>query len=603
MVRVAVLDRERCKPKDCQHECRNFCPEVRNRIDAVVFSDGEDKPPTIVESLCTGCGICVKKCPYKVITIINLPEELKEECSHRYGPNMFKLFRLPIPKEGVITGLIGRNGTGKTTALRILSGEIRPNLGEYDSPPDWETVIRHYRGSILQDYFEKLSKSKLKVVHKPQYVDVIPRYVKGRVSTLLQKTDRTGKLAKLVADLQLKSILNRSIGVLSGGELQRVAIAAAICREADVYIFDEPSSHLDVSQRLRAAKAIRSLVDEGKTVLIAEHDLAMLDYLSDQVCVLYGEPAAYGIMSNVHGVRVGINIYLEGFIPDENMRFRSQPIKFHVKPPRELKQMEAWKLNWSSMEKSFGSFRLRVDAGEVRQGETIGILGPNGIGKTTFIKLLAKLEKPDKGEAPPLEGLTVSYKPQYISAQYEGSVYSLLRDVGEERYGTDFFEDELVRPLALKKFLDRDVEDLSGGELQRVAIAACLVKEAHLYLIDEPSAYLDVEERLAAARAIRKVVEGLEAFGFVVEHDIVAQDFIADRLMIFTGKPGAEGHAESPVSLRDGMNSFLTDMKITFRRDPVTGRPRVNKPESKIDRMQKEKGEYYYIPEEESTEI
>jgi len=602
MVRVAVLDRERCKPKDCQHECRNFCPEVRNRIDAVVFSDGEDKPPIIVESLCTGCGICVKKCPYKVITIINLPEELKEECSHRYGPNMFKLFRLPIPKEGVITGLIGRNGTGKTTALRILFGEIRPNLGEYDSPPNWENVTRRYRGSILQNYFERLSKNKLKVVYKPQHVDMIPRYVKGRVSTLLKKADRTGKLKTLVTDLQLKNILNRSIDVLSGGELQRVAITAAICREADVYIFDEPSSHLDVSQRLRAAKTIRSLVDGGKTVLIAEHDLAMLDYLSDQVCVLYGEPGAYGIISHVHGVRVGINIYLDGFIPDENMRFRSQPIKFHVKPPRELKLVEGWKLSWSSMEKSFGSFKLRVDAGEVRQGETIGILGPNGIGKTTFIKLLAKIEKPDKGETPPLEGLTVSYKPQYISAQYEGSVDSLLRDVGGERYGTDFFEDELVRPLALKKFLDRDVKDLSGGELQRVAIATCLVKEAHVYLIDEPSAYLDVEERLAAARAIRKVVEGREAFGFVVEHDIVAQDFIADRLMIFTGKPGAEGHAESPVSLRDGMNSFLTDMKITFRRDPVTGRPRVNKPESKIDRMQKGMGEYYYVPEKESSE-
>lgn len=602
MVRVAILDRERCKPKDCQHECRNFCPEVRNRIDVVVFSDGEDKPPIIVESLCTGCGICVKKCPYKVITIINLPEELKEECSHRYGPNMFKLFRLPIPKEGVITGLIGRNGTGKTTALRILSGEIRPNLGEYDSPPDWEKVIRRYRGSILQDYFERLSKNKLKVVYKPQHVDMIPRYVKGRVSTLLHKADRTGRLSRLVTDLQIKSILNRSVDVLSGGELQRTAIAATICREADVYIFDEPSSHLDVSQRLRAAKAIRSLVDSGKTVLIAEHDLAMLDYLSDQICVHYGEPGAYGIISHVHGVRVGINIYLDGFIPDENMRFRSQPIKFHVKPPRELKLLEGWKLNWSSMEKTFGGFRLKVEAGEVRQGETIGILGPNGIGKTTFIKLLAKIEKPDKGQPPPLEGLTVSYKPQYISAEYEGSVDSLLRGVGGERYGTDFFEDELVRPLALKKFLDRDVKDLSGGELQRVAIAACLVKEAHVYLIDEPSAYLDVEERLTAARAIRKVVEGREAFGFVVEHDIAAQDFIADRLMIFTGKPGSEGHAESPVSLRDGMNIFLTDMKITFRRDPVTGRPRVNKPESKIDRMQKGMGEYYYVPEKELSE-
>ncbi|MEM2576446.1 MAG: 4Fe-4S binding protein, partial [Candidatus Bathyarchaeia archaeon] len=96
MVRVAVLDKDNCKPKDCGLPCIKYCPKVRDKIEAIKIIQNEEKP-VIIESLCSGCGICVKKCPFKVISIVNLPEELEEECSHRYGLNMFKLYRLPIP--------------------------------------------------------------------------------------------------------------------------------------------------------------------------------------------------------------------------------------------------------------------------------------------------------------------------------------------------------------------------------------------------------------------------------------------------------------------------------------------------------------------------
>jgi ATP-binding cassette subfamily E protein 1 len=146
----------------------------------------------------------------------------------------------------------------------------------------------------------------------------------------------------------------------------------------------------------------------------------------------------------------------------------------------------------------------------------------------------------------------------------------------------------------VNSLLDRNIAELSGGELQKTAIAACLSQNAELYLLDEPSAYLDVEERLNMARAIRRVVESRNVTGFVVEHDVVTQDFIADHLMVFTGKPGEEGVANQPTTLRKGMNMFLKDMEITFRRDPATKRPRVNKEGSKLDKFQKEIGEYYY---------
>lgn len=590
MTRVAVLDADKCKPKRCGRLCHRFCPIVRSRIEAIRF---ENEKPVVVESLCTGCGICVKKCPFKAISIVNLPDELEKDCSHRFGENAFKLYRLPTPSMGVVLGLLGQNGIGKTTTLKIFSGEIKLNLGKYNDPPNWDDIARHFRGSTLQDYFARMANGGLKVVHKPQYVDKIPKVISGKVGELLEKVNENGEMEKIAEHLGLKQLWNRSLDVLSGGELQQVAVAAVICREADVYLFDEPSSYLDVKQRLAVAKAIRSLKSDGKTIIVAEHDLAIIDYLSDQICIFYGEPGIYGVVSNVHGVRTGINIYLQGYIPDENVRFRKEPIIFHEKPPTLSLSAGETLLKWDTIEKTYEGFKFVAEAGEAKRGEIIGILGPNGIGKTTFVKILAGIEQADGNKK--FDKLTVSYKPQYISAEYEGTVQELLMSVAKENFTSSWYRTEIINPLKLDLLFDRNVSELSGGELQKVAIATCLSKQAELYLLDEPSAYLDVEERLNMARAVRRAIENYDATAFVVEHDVVAQDFIADRLMVFTGETGVKGFANSPTTLRKGMNIFLKEMGVTFRRDPLTRRPRVNKEGSKLDKFQKDIGEYYYV--------
>jgi len=562
---------------------------VRSHVEAIVF---EDTRPVILESLCSGCGICVKKCPFEAISIVNLPDELEKDCSYRFGENTFKLYRLPTPSPETVLGLLGQNGIGKTTTLKILSGEIKLNFGRYDNPPSWEEIIQHYRGSTLQDYFKKMAEGKLEVSHKPQYVDKIPKVISGNVGELLEKVDERKKLDVFAEQLDLKQLWSRPLEVLSGGELQRVAVAAAICKEADVYLFDEPSSYLDVKQRLQVARVLRSLKNDEKMTVVAEHDLAILDYLSDQICVFYGEAGVYGIVSNVHGVRTGINIYLQGYIPDENVRFRKEAIMFHEKPPTQRFSGVETLLKWGEIEKNYESFKLVARSGEVKEGEIIGILGPNGIGKTTFVKILAGLEKADNGKG--LEKLKVSYKPQYISAEYEGTVQELLMSIAKENFTSSWYKTEILLPLKIESLLDRNLKELSGGELQKVAIASCLSLEGDIYLIDEPSAYLDVEERLNMAKAIRRVVENRNAAAFVVEHDVVAQDFIADQLMIFSGEPGTSATANPPTSLRDGMNMFLKEMDVTFRRDSTTRRPRVNKDGSKLDKFQKQIGEYYY---------
>jgi ATP-binding cassette subfamily E protein 1 len=441
---------------------------------------------------------------------------------------------------------------------------------------------------LLHEHFRLITLKKLKIVHKPQHIDKIGLALKGTVRQLLRRIDARGMLSELIHELELEELLDRDPKVLSGGELQRLAIAAAICRNADVYIFDEPSSHLDVYQRIRAARSIRRLVEEKKAVLVAEHDLAMLDYLSDEVYLIYGQPSTYGVVSHVHPTRGGINNYLDGFLPDENMRFRDNPIRFHVRPPREAEYAPESKIGWPEITKTLGTFKLKASPGDVNAGEIVGIVGPNGIGKTTFIKEL--VEYYSKSSQNQLE---VSYKPQYISSDYDGTVDNLLSAITNDT--STMYTEEVLRNLSINKLLDRKVTALSGGELQKVAIAACLGKTAQVYLLDEPSAFLDIEERLTVANALRHLIDSRQAFAFVVEHDIVAQDFLADRIMVFEGNPGHSGSALQPMPMREAMNTFLAEMEITFRRDPETKRPRINKQGSKLDKEQKDAGEFYYV--------
>lgn len=290
LTRVAIIKEDKCKPKKCRQECKRSCPVVKLGKQCIEVAPNS-KLAFISEELCIGCGICVKKCPFEAISIINLPKSLESSQTHRYGPNSFKLHRLPMPRAGQVLGLVGTNGIGKSTALKILAGKQKPNLGKFDQPPDWAQILVYFRGSELQNYFTRILEDNLKAIIKPQYVDHIPKAVKGKVGELMASKNQRNNLESTLTDLDLNHVLEREVDVLSGGELQRFAIAIVCVQGADVYMFDEPSSYLDVKQRLKAAHAIRNVVagDDGsqRFVLCVEHDLAVLDYLSGMRTFFY----------------------------------------------------------------------------------------------------------------------------------------------------------------------------------------------------------------------------------------------------------------------------------------------------------------------------
>ncbi|XP_025084842.1 ATP-binding cassette sub-family E member 1-like [Pomacea canaliculata] len=593
LTRIAIVSNDKCKPKRCRQECKKFCPVVRMGKLCIEVTP-TDKIAFISEELCIGCGICAKKCPFEAISIINLPSNLERETTHRYSANSFKLHRLPTPRPGEVLGLVGTNGIGKSTALKILAGKQKPNLGRYNDPPDWTEILAYFRGSELQNFFTKILEDDLKALIKPQYVDQIPKAVKGPVQTLLDKKDELKNQDFVCTQLDLMNVKNTSVEDLSGGELQRFAIAIVCIQKADIFMFDEPSSYLDVKQRLKAAQMIRSLIQPDNYIIVVEHDLSVLDYLSDFICCLYGVPGAYGVVTMPFSVREGINIFLDGFVPTENLRFRESALTFKVAETaleEEIKRM--CRYEYPRMTKTMGQFTLTVEPGEFTDSEIIVMLGENGTGKTTFIKMLAGKLEPDSGGPTPI--LHVSYKPQKISPKHQGTVRQLLHDRIRDAYIHPQFISDVVKPLQIEHIFDQEVQNLSGGELQRVALTLCLGKPADVYLIDEPSAYLDSEQRLHAAKVIKRFVLHAKKTAFVVEHDFIMATYLADRVVVFEGSPSIDTKANSPRSLLNGMNQFLESLDITFRRDPNNFRPRINKLNSVKDVEQKRGGNFFFL--------
>ena len=593
-MRIAVLIEEKCKPKsDAYDYLKKWAGSCGG--DCIQMNGDKFK---ILESACPPCFVRAKHCPGGAVVVINLPAELKTDMIHRYSLNGFRLFKLPTPSKESVVGILGPNGMGKSTAFNILNGSITPNLGDFEADEVWwEDVIDSLPRGELRDFLVDVSESKVTVALKPQYVDNIPKAVKGQVGNLLTSVDERGIYLEMVEKLGINHLLERNLNQLSGGELQRVAICATLLKDADVYFFDEPSSYLDIHERMRVVKIIQELAETSRVIVI-EHDLAVLDVLADLVHIVYGQKGAFGIFTPARTTRQAINAYLDGFLVEQNVRIRDKPIKFQTHTDRYVASSGGTSgeigypvVHWGDLEKKLGDFTLKTAEGKVHQSEVVGVVGPNGTGKSTMVKILAGELEYDEGWV--TADASISYKPQHIDTDMDCTVQTWLDSEIGTTWRSGEYNVNVIRALGVDDLLTKDVRNLSGGEAQAVSIAICLGRDADLYLLDEPSAHLDANARMEAAKAIRRTMESNEKAAFVIDHDVYFIDIVSDSLLVFEGEGGKNGRAEGPFNLREGMNRFLGDVDVTFRRDHDSGRPRINKSSSRKDREQRAKGDYY----------
>lgn len=573
-MRIAIIDKEKCKPTICNHDCAKCCPMNKRGIECIAI-EGKAR---IDEETCVGCGICPKRCPFGAINIINLPEIKEDSLVHRFGNNGFALYGLPIPRKDSVLGLLGRNGIGKSTSVRLLCGKELPNLGQKEATK--EDLKKFFKGHELMLYFKEIDKKT--VAYKPQNLSFLSTNIKVR--DLLSQRAKENEIIEMAKKLNVLEILDKQLNNLSGGELQKIAILTTCLKEADIYFFDEPLAYLDIEERLKVSEFIKTIT-QGKTTIVVEHDLLILDYLTEYLNIFYGQQGCFGLVSGLKSSANGINAYLAGFLKEENLRIRDKKISFNFtkNPPT-----AGYKIaNWPSFVKEFSqNFRLEIKEGEIHSNHVYGILGKNGTGKTTFVKCLAGLEEIEiHGKKTKMDlNLKMSYKPQYLPSNSEEMVRDIII---KEKIGKN-----LSSEFHLEDIYSKKISTLSGGELQRLSIVRCLAKEADIYLLDEPSAYLDVEERISLAKTIKDFMMEKEKICFVVDHDLLLISYLADSILVFSGQSGKEGKSSEIFSFEKGISELLKSLDITLRKDKDSGRPRINKKDSVLDREQKKKGNW-----------
>ncbi|WEL19648.1 ribosome biogenesis/translation initiation ATPase RLI [Candidatus Nanohalococcus occultus] len=591
---IVVIDQDKIEPDLARETVINFDPLNRAGKEGGFYIDDKEELHIDDDDVMAAHRMAIKKYPYdNAIRMVQLISEEEGEPLHQFGNNTFRLYGAPAPEKGNVVGILGENGIGKSTALNILTGDLKPNLGRYDEEVEWSEIKKRFRGTGLQQHFNKLAEGNVDAAVKPQQVERMPDAYDGKVRDLLEKVrdaqeeSERKDLEALAEEFEVAKLMDRDLEELSGGELQRVAIASTALKDANLYVFDEPSSFLDVRQRLKMANKIREL-SEDAAVLVVEHDLATLDLVSDRIHVFYGEPGSYGMVSNTMSAKDGINQYLEGMLESHNLRIRDEPISFDRSKRSQVEKKRAV-MEYPRLEKDFGEgeFSLEIEEGEVHREEILGIFGENGLGKTVFAKMLAGVIEPDNTES---LDISISFKPQYLEAKDETVREAISKHINPQNKR---FEVRIAEPLGLEDLYDQDLEELSGGELQRVGVAICLAKDADIYLLDEPSAYMDVEARVELGKTLKRFARKTEKPLMVIDHDLMLLDYISDRGVVFSGEPGIKGTADSPERIENAMNEFLKEVSITYRKDPETNRPRGNKPGSQKDKQQRKSGQFY----------
>ena len=569
------MDRNLCNPVQCNLECMRGCPSNRLRKECTFLVDrktGErhidfkyeyskelkSKSVAFIEpSLSQGCSICAKACPFHAITVVNLPEAKEEEMVFSYGKNGFSLYKMAIPRAGIVA-IVGENGCGKSTNLKLIAKKLIPI----------QTPTKE-----IKEYFEKTKDGDL--VYKPQ--EISGEGEKRKVRELLQKTASGGtsarnvdeensrngaenRLSELTKIFDLDKIMDRELQQLSGGELQKVIVTAALLHEKEIYFLDEPFSFLDYVYRVRLINYLLERLPDRKVVIV-DHDISLLSYLCKKSYLMFGEAGAYGIVSQIYSTDRAINMFMGGFIAPENMKFRDSAIayKHYAEEAHKNKLLE---LGAARIER--GTFLVENPSPiQINEGEIVGIAGKNGIGKSTFCHNIFEKNLRD-----------AAFKEQVLKRE-SGTA-------GKYMQKNDLFSDNYLRGMKMQKLEFYEISKLSGGEMQKLEIFRALNQDRKIYILDEPTNMLDVGARIALSKMLRERASADRAV-IVVDHDLEFLYNTVDRLIVMDGKSGEHGYVKGIFDKEAGVRMLMEEFDLSYRKDSETKRLKLNKQGSKKD--------------------
>lgn len=491
---------------------------------------------------------------------------------------LFKEINLGI-SQGEKLAFVGNNGVGKSTILKILTGEIQTDSGKVVVRDGVKLGYLTQQPTVNEDLLVKdilFSESNEIAKAVKEYEDCLhhPDVSPERMQAALEKMsdlnawDYDNKVQEVIGKLGVPD-MDKRFGDLSGGQKKRIFLAQLLLQEPDLIIMDEPTNHLD----LTAIEWLENyLAGPNVTLIMVTHDRYFLDAVANEIIELdrgelfrYKGNYAYFLekkASREEMLRIEVT-KAKNLLKKELEWMRKQPrargtkAKYRIEAFYELKEKASVDLSRDRLEldinaarqggkilemehvsKKYGDTKLVDDFSYVfKKKDRIGVVGKNGIGKSTFLNLVTQRLKPDSGEVTP--GVTTKYgyfTQEAVNLNPNNRVIEEVKDIAE------FITLSDGSTISASKFLENflfpaekqytHIEKLSGGERKRLQLLKMLITNPNFLILDEPTNDFDID----TLNVLEEFLENFTGCLLLVSHDRYFMDHLVDQLFVFEGE-------------------------------------------------------------------
>ncbi len=516
-----------------------------------------------------------------------------ERISKRYGPRqLFKDISFGLEK-GQRTAIVARNGTGKSTLLKCIAGLETPDEGTITFNKGLRTGYLDQNVAMTSDRSltdEMLDRDDPVSNAIRSYEHLVARNEEGPAlheaiarMTELGAWDHEARIKRLLFQFGLRN-LEQPVNTLSGGQQKRLAMAKVLIDMPDLLILDEPTNHLDLGM---IEQLESELTAPGTTLLLVTHDRYFLDNVCDEIIEMeFGDFTRFkGNYSyyvekkaELEEVRNATQQNLRGLARKELEWVRKMPRARGTKSKSRLQAYENLKslagrdfehkqvsidiksarlggkvIDARNLTKSFGTKKIVEHFNySLKAGDRIGIVGPNGIGKSTFIDLLTKQIEPDAGKVTIGDTVVLGYFGQQgLQLKEDKRIIEVVRDIAEAiplSKGRTLTASQLLeRFLFDKEQQYQYASTLSGGERRRLYLCTVLMKNPNVLVLDEPTNDLDI----ATLNALEDFLTDLDICLLIVSHDRFFMDKLCTKLLVFEGDGVVKEWVHSYTELRE----------------------------------------------------